>query len=267
VKTTKQAEQPTGELKLSPYVVDLQRLKAAPAHKLEEVGDQWRTPDWLYWGIFAKFGPFVLDLFTDGDNSKCARYYTAESNALKQDWAKDLNGHKAFGNPPYSRASTDHEGFSQTGMKNIMAKTIEERDKGAASVFLIKSATSETWWPEGANAVYFIRGRISFDTPLWFVPASPKEKRTGAGFSGAIAIFDKNYSGKPMDYVSVTELKSLGEALMQAMDLHAKKAVQQAMQRFEAEDIYQENPIAKLQERVLQEKFGHKPEVQQEMQL
>jgi len=70
-----------------------------------------------------------------------------------------------------------------------------------------------------------------------------------------------------MDYVSVTELKSLGEALMQAMDLHAKKAVQQAMQRFEAEDIYQENPIAKLQERVLQEKFGHKPEVQQEMQL
>ncbi|WP_422880085.1 DNA N-6-adenine-methyltransferase [Morganella morganii] len=33
---------------------------------LKEVGDQWRSPDPLYWGINAKFGPFTLDLFTDG---------------------------------------------------------------------------------------------------------------------------------------------------------------------------------------------------------
>ncbi|EEQ8256448.1 phage N-6-adenine-methyltransferase, partial [Escherichia coli] len=36
------------------------------------------------------FGPFVLDLFTDGDNAKCAAYYTAEDNALAHDWSERL---------------------------------------------------------------------------------------------------------------------------------------------------------------------------------
>ncbi len=33
-----------------------------PAHELKEVGDQWRTPDNIFWGINTLFGPFVLDL-------------------------------------------------------------------------------------------------------------------------------------------------------------------------------------------------------------
>lgn len=43
------------------------------------------------------------DLFTDGDNAKCAAYYTAEDNALAHDWSERLAELKgaAFGNPPY----------------------------------------------------------------------------------------------------------------------------------------------------------------------
>lgn len=69
------------------YVQSLAALKSAESHLLKEVGDQWRTPDALFWGINQMFGPLVLDLFTDGENSKCPDYYTAEDNALVQNWA------------------------------------------------------------------------------------------------------------------------------------------------------------------------------------
>lgn len=49
------------------YCQALVELRNKPAHELKEVGDQWRTPDNIFWGINTLFGPFVLDLFTDGD--------------------------------------------------------------------------------------------------------------------------------------------------------------------------------------------------------
>ncbi|ECI5224606.1 phage N-6-adenine-methyltransferase, partial [Escherichia coli] len=49
------------------YCQALAELRNKPAHELKEVGDQWRTPDNIFWGINTLFGPFVLDLFTDGD--------------------------------------------------------------------------------------------------------------------------------------------------------------------------------------------------------
>ncbi|WP_097334007.1 phage N-6-adenine-methyltransferase [Escherichia coli] len=82
------------------YCQALVELRNKPAHELKEVGDQWRTPDNIFWGINTLFGPFVLDLFTDGDNAKCAAYYTAEDNALAHDWSERLAELKgaAFGN-------------------------------------------------------------------------------------------------------------------------------------------------------------------------
>ncbi|MGL4711997.1 MAG: phage N-6-adenine-methyltransferase, partial [Shewanella sp.] len=187
--------------------------KAKPVHLLKEVGDQWQTPPALYWGIFAKFGPFILDLFSDGDNAKCPRYYTVEDNALTQDWAKDLAGGKAYANPPDSRASYEDK-QAITGMRNIIAKSIEERDKGAQFVYLIKSATSEVWWPEDADHVCFIRGRISFDLPEWFVPANKTQEASSAGFACAIAIFDKTWRGEHMSYINRDDLLRDGQVML-----------------------------------------------------
>ena len=72
------------------YCQELVELRNKPAHELKEVGDQWRTPDNIL-GINTLFGPFVLDLFTDGDNAKCAaltrrkttRWRMTGQNALK----------------------------------------------------------------------------------------------------------------------------------------------------------------------------------------
>lgn len=207
-------EEETPDLR-SDYVIELEELRNKPAHMLKEVGDQWRTPDALYWGINAKFGPFTLDLFTDGQNSKCPNYYTAEDNALTQDWSEKLKelGGAAYGNPPYSRSSY-HDKQAVTGVRNIMEHAQAMREKGGRYVFLLKAATSEVWWPEWADHVAFIRGRIGFDLPEWFVPANEKQKPSGAFFAGAVVILDKDWQGDKISYISRDELVAIGELFM-----------------------------------------------------
>ena len=197
------------------YCRELAELRSQPVHELKEVGDQWRTPESMFWGINAMFGPLVLDLFRDGENSKCEAYYTAEDNALTQDWSArlaELNG-AAFGNPPYSRAS-QHEDQYITGMRYIMQHASAMREKGGRYVFLIKAATSEVWWPEDADHIAFIRGRIGFDLPTWFVPKDEKQVPSGAFFAGAVAVFDKNWRGPAMSYVSRKDLEARGDAFL-----------------------------------------------------
>lgn len=200
---------------LNKYCQALAVLRSKPAHELKEVGDQWRTPDLLFWGINALFGPLVLDLFADDDNAKCPACYTAEDNALTQDWSERLAelGGAGYGNPPYSR-SQYHEKQAITGMTHIMKYAAAQREKGGRYVFLIKAAPSETWWPEDADHIVFIRGRIGFDLPVWFVPADEKQKPTSAFFAGAIAVFDKSWRGERFSYINRTELEAKGRAFM-----------------------------------------------------
>ncbi|EDO2872904.1 phage N-6-adenine-methyltransferase [Salmonella enterica subsp. enterica serovar Muenchen] len=206
------AEETEPSVPLSPYCQSLNELRARQAHMLKEVGDQWCTPDALWWGINARFGPFVLDLFADHHNARCEAYYTAEDNALAQNWSARLAelGGAAYANPPYSRAQ-QFEGQYITGMVHIMRHTMAMRELGGRYVYLIKAATSESWWPENADHIAFIRGRISFDLPDWFKPADEKQKPSGAFFAGAIAVFDKNWNGPAISYISREELEAMGE--------------------------------------------------------
>ncbi|WP_413732309.1 phage N-6-adenine-methyltransferase [Sodalis sp. RH20] len=206
------------------YAQALDAIKSAPVHKLKEIGDQWRTPDALFWGINAMFGPLVLDLFADESNAKCEAYYTAEDNALAQDWSArlaELNG-AAFANPPYSRAS-QHDGQYITGMRYILAYAAEMRERGGRFVFLIKAATSEVWWPEQADHISFIRGRVGFDVPVWFKPSDEQQVPTGAFFAGAIAVFDKTWTGPAMGYVNRDDLIARGETALAQMHWMASR--------------------------------------------
>ena len=216
---------------LNKYCQALAALRSQPAHELKEVGDQWRTPDLLFWGINALFGPLVLDLFADDDNAKCPAWYTAEDNALTQDWSERLAelGGAGYGNPPYSR-SQYHEKQAITGMTHIMNYAATQREKGGRYVFLIKAAPSETWWPEDADHIVFIRGRIGFDLPVWFVPADEKQKPTSAFFAGAIAVFDKSWRGERFSYINRTELEEKGRAFMALAQFAVGKEQTIAMQ-------------------------------------
>ncbi|BCU55271.1 phage N-6-adenine-methyltransferase [Enterobacter kobei] len=214
------------------YCQTLKELSSKPAHELKEVGDQWCTPDNIFWGINAMFGPLVLDLFSDGENSKCPDFYTAEDNALAQDWSarlEELHG-AAYGNPPYSRAS-QHEGEYITGMRYIMQHASAMRDKGGRYVFLIKAATSEVWWPEDADHISFIRGRIGFDLPKWFIPKDEKQVPSGAFFAGAIAVFDKNWRGAAISYIDRKDLEARGNAFIAQIRLEALRLLPQIQQQ------------------------------------
>ncbi|TNV14930.1 phage N-6-adenine-methyltransferase [Buttiauxella sp. B2] len=216
----------------TPYCQALAELRNRNAHELKEVGDQWRTPDNIFWGINAMFGPLVLDLFSDGENAKCNAFYTAEDNALTQDWSerlKELNG-AAFANPPYSRATKFDDQYI-TGMRYIMEHVSAMREKGGRYVFLIKAATSEVWWPEDADHIAFIRGRIGFDLPEWFIPADEKQVPSGAFFAGAVAVFDKNWRGPAMSYISRKDLEAQGDAFLAQIRREAIRLVPQSQQQ------------------------------------
>lgn len=216
------------------YCQALAEMRSKSAHKLKEVGDQWRTPDLLFWGINAMFGPLVLDLFADDDNAKCPAWYTAEDNALTQDWSARLLelGGAGYGNPPYSR-SQYHEKQAITGMRHIIAYTLAMREQGGRYVFLIKAATGEVWWPEDADHVAFIRGRISFDLPVWYRPEEGQPSESSAGFSAAIAVFDKSWRGERFSYISRAALEEKGQAFMSLATFAAGKAQPPAAQQHE----------------------------------
>lgn len=229
---------------LNKYCQALAALRSQPAHELKEVGDQWRTPDLLFWGINALFGPLVLDLFADDDNAKCPAWYTAEDNALTQNWSERLDelGGAAFANPPYSR-SQYHDKQAITGMTHIMNHTMDMRERGGRYIYLVKSATSETWWPEDADHIMFIRGRIGFDLPVWFVPADEKQKPTSAFFAGAIAVFDKSWRGERFSYINRKELEAKGRAFMALAQFAASKSQPATAKSFVADKPEAELPL------------------------
>lgn len=220
------------------YTRHLEFLKDKTFHELKEVGDQWRTGDALFHGIETFLPPenrrqpkFVLDLFTDGQNSKCPEYYTSEDNALLQNWTDRLQSiteepDYAFANPPYSIIQSD-DGEAITGMAPIMEKALEEREKGGRFAFLIKAATSETWWPDNEpDRTIFIKGRVAFERPVWF-RGEPGKKitRQSAFFGCAILVFNKHLPrDKEPVYIQRKELLAFGrkraEELAEARNRH-----------------------------------------------
>lgn len=222
------------------YVKALNELKDLPEHTPDKIKDQWRTPDWLVAAIDRLYGPFLVDLFTDGQNSKCDVYFTAEDNALQQDWkatletAKfdfdmeaDTHGYDAtddletaccFANPPYSPSKYLGKGKNKIalcGMTHIMKKAHEEHLKGCRSVWLVKSATSEDWWPDAlCSQIIHIKGRIAFEQPVWFNDEDPDRVKSSAGFGASIVIFNgKNDIQEKEKYITRAELRTIGEPI------------------------------------------------------
>ncbi|SQH58442.1 phage N-6-adenine-methyltransferase [Aeromonas caviae] len=221
------------------YAQALAELQAQPDHELKQIGDQWQTPKALAWGLFHQFaptlGPVVLDMFADDCNALVPHYYDAEDNALTQELAADLRcfGGAAFGNPPYSRPCTDSEGNPITGMEAILNYCREQRAQGAKIMLLIKAATSETWWPEDADFIQFISGRIGFEVPSWYVPRDPKQdKPSASGFASAVAIFDASWQGerRPEARLRRDDLITTGQIILDMIHRQAVALNEEASQ-------------------------------------
>ncbi|MGV2703470.1 UNVERIFIED_CONTAM: phage N-6-adenine-methyltransferase [Aeromonas salmonicida] len=239
------------------YAQALADLQIQPDHELKQIGDQWQTPKALAWGLFHQFapalGPVVLDMFADDCNALVPHYYDAEENALTQELAADLRrlGGAAYANPPYSRPCADSEGNPITGMEAILNYCREQRAQGAKIMLLIKAATSETWWPEDADFIQFISGRIGFEVPNWYVPRDPKkDKPSASGFASAVAIFDASWQGerRPEARLRRDDLITTGQIILDMIHRQAvalnEEACQAIARPVTSEPTLQQDPPA-----------------------
>ena len=135
------------------------------------VTDQWSTPQALFDEWHALF-TFNLDVCADVMNAKCPRYFTADMDGLRQEWAPS----RCWMNPPYGRS-----------IGRWCAKAADEATRGALVVGLLPARTDTTWWHDyvapSAHIVY-LRGRVRFG-----------QAKAGAPFPSAVAIWSRTLRG------------------------------------------------------------------------
>lgn len=107
--------------------------------------EMWETPQELFDNLNAEFH-FTVDVCATKDNAKCEKFFTPETDGLKQEWTG-----VCWCNPPYGR-----------GIVKWMKKAYESR---ATVVCLVPARTDTKWFHDfvlGKAEIRFIRGRLKF---------------------------------------------------------------------------------------------------------
>ena len=108
----------------------------------------WETPRQLFEKLDSEFN-FTLDVCALPENAKCRRYYTPETDGLKQAWSG-----VCWMNPPYGRE-----------IGKWVEKAFESAKAGATVVCLLPARTDTAWWHSfvmEAFEIRFLRGRLRF---------------------------------------------------------------------------------------------------------
>lgn len=167
--------------------------------------NEWATPQWLFDQLNVEFH-FALDAAATVENAKCARYYTVEMDALKQDWGKDASS--IWCNPPYGRLGPLFiaKGYEQTKLHPHLT-----------TVFLIPARPDTRWWHSycALGEVRFLKGRLKFESvvgPIREPTASVLEGKhapnNAAPFPSAIIIFGAKAKLGTTSYVAYKESKT-----------------------------------------------------------
>lgn len=111
----------------------------------------WETPKDIFERLNSKYH-FDLDAAASHQNAKLPNYFTADDDALQQEWQGNV-----FCNPPYSR---------QLGKWLAKAWQEHQRDPNRVIVFLIPARTDTSYWHDyifNKAEIEFLRGRIKFE--------------------------------------------------------------------------------------------------------
>lgn len=130
----------------------------------------WETPQDFFNRLDQEFG-FTLDVCATAETAKCDKYFSPETDGLKQDWTG-----VCWMNPPYGRE-----------IGKWVQKAFEESRKGALVVCLIPARTDTSYWHEyclKAAEIRFVRGRLKFGA-----------SKNSAPFPSAIVIFRQEAGG------------------------------------------------------------------------
>ena len=116
--------------------------------RFESRSQSWSTPQALFERLDEEFH-FTIDLAADSTNAKCPIYYTAEDDALAQEW-KGV----CWLNPPFN---------SDKARLRCWVKKAFESD--CVVVMLIPAHTNTNWWHDycmRAAEIRFLQGRPKF---------------------------------------------------------------------------------------------------------
>lgn len=125
--------------------------------------DCWRTPRWLAERYVARYA-LTHDAAADEANAVCPSYWTAEDDALAQDW----RGRRIWCNPPYSGK----------GRAGSLERWIEKGHEAECCVMLLPSRTDQRWFRAAymlAREIVFLTGRVQFDPPPGVRQSSNRE--------------------------------------------------------------------------------------------
>lgn len=131
----------------------------------------WETPKDLFNELDQEFN-FTLDPCATKETAKCKKYYTKETDGLKQSWQGEI----VFMNPPYG-----------SEIKNWIKKAYDEWKMGGATVVCLIPARTDTKYFH--DYIYhkaqlrFIKGRVKFGKHGDF--------KGGATFPSMIVIFQR----------------------------------------------------------------------------
>lgn len=220
---------------MSNYLQNLLNAKLQPLHCAKDVQDEWRTPELEFLGIQEMFAPkqkFYIDLFTDGAiNSKCEHFFTAQDNALAQDWTLYCKSQGimpiGFANPPFSKEHVGRldDGTSCTGLHKIMKKAYIEMKLGFYSVWFVPSNFEAGWFPHknsefAASEVHKLTdGRITFDTPEWYRQDPDGSKPTSSPGGMCVIIFNPDRLGPQIDdVISRDYLREIGQQILDSKE-------------------------------------------------
>lgn len=127
--------------------------------------DLWATPQDFFDKLNEEFN-FELDVCANDENAKCDRYFTRETDGLKQDWTG-----VCWMNPPYGRE-----------IGKWVKKAYESSLNGATVVCLVPARTDTKWWHEYCmkGEIRLVKGRLKFGG-----------SKNSAPFPSAVVIFGK----------------------------------------------------------------------------
>jgi phage N-6-adenine-methyltransferase len=109
---------------------------------------EWGTPRHIFDPLHAEF-QFQRDVAASRENHILPTYWTADDDALRQDWPGVV-----WCNPPYS--------------SNLIGRFVEkawrESQNGSTCVLLVPVRADLGWWHDYAlrGEIRFIRGRVKF---------------------------------------------------------------------------------------------------------
>jgi phage N-6-adenine-methyltransferase len=131
--------------------------------------DMWATPQDFFDKLNSVF-KFETDVCAIKENAKCARYFSPDDDALKQEWTGTC-----WMNPPYGRGIGEWIEKAYTSAKK----------NGATIVCLIPARVDTKWWHSycAKGEVHFVKGRLKFGG-----------SKDSAPFPNAVVVFSTTFT-------------------------------------------------------------------------